>query len=101
MPCHQPLAAVARALQTDETTLREFGRNLWIQVIERKSVAYVDDHQQYKARYILHLRNGRKLTDEQISFILSEQRPPYSAKDVDGLLARYAKKSRESLQKHA
>jgi hypothetical protein len=95
MPSHQPLSVAARTLQTSETILLEFGRKSWIQVVERQGVAYVDAHQQYKARYILHLRNRRHLSDEQITFVLSEQRPPYSVKEVDQLLARYEKAVRE------
>ena len=87
MPGHQTLATTARTLQTDETTLLEFGRRSWIEIVEKQGTVYLDGHQRYKAKYILHLRNGRKLTDEQISLVLSVQQPPYSAKEVDEILA--------------
>ncbi|MCW5983330.1 MAG: hypothetical protein KIT09_34885 [Bryobacteraceae bacterium] len=88
MPSHQPLSVVARTLQTDESTLLEFSRNSWIHIVERQSQLYLDAHQQYKARYILHLRNGRKLTDHQIGVVLGRQKPPYSAQQVDEILAQ-------------
>jgi len=32
--------------------------------------------QRYRARYILHLRNQKHLSDDQIELVLSIQRPP-------------------------
>ncbi|MBI3683244.1 MAG: hypothetical protein HY235_22965 [Acidobacteria bacterium] len=78
-------------LQTDEETLVEFARKSWIQSVEKQGVVYVDGHQRYKVRYILHLRNRRKLTDEQISLVLSVQQPPYSAEQVDEILKSHGK----------
>ena len=88
---YQPLSVVALALDTDEATLIEFGRKSWIRTTEKQGLVFMDGHQQYKARYILHLRNGRKLTDEQISLVLSNQQPPYSAEKVDQILAAHGK----------
>ena len=83
---YQPLSVVASSLKIDEATLLDFGRRSWIKTVERRGMIYADGHQQYKIRYILHLRQ-RKLTDEQISLVLSVQEPPYSAEKVDQILA--------------
>ena len=90
---YQTLSVAARNLQIDEATLVGFGRKSWIRITTKQGVDYVDGHQQYKARYILHLRRERKLTDEQIALVLSEQQPPYSADKVDQILASHAKAS--------
>jgi hypothetical protein len=88
---HQPLSAAARTLQTDEKTLWDFAQKSWIKPIEKHGMIYLDGQQRYKARYILHLRNRRKLSDEQISRVLSVQQPPYSVAEVDEILATSAK----------
>jgi hypothetical protein len=88
---HQPLSNAARTLQTDEETLLDFGKKSWIQPIEKHGLIFLDGKQRYKARYILHLRNSRKLTDEQIGLVLSVQQPPYSVEEVDEILAAAAK----------
>jgi len=38
---------------------------------------------------------GRKLTDEQIGVVLSNQQPPYSAEKVEQILASHGKPSRK------
>ena len=84
----QTLSIAARTLQIDETTLLEFGRKSWIKTTEMGGITFVDGHGRYKARYILHLRNRKHLTDNQINAVLSAQEPPYSVEEVDGILAR-------------
>ena len=84
----QALSIAARTLQIDETTLLEFGQKSWIKMTEKGGLTYVDGHGRYKARYILHLRNRKHLTDKQINAVLSVQEPPYSVEEVDGILAR-------------
>ena len=86
----QTLSIAARTLKIDEKTLLEFGRKSWIKMTEKGGVMFVDGHGRYKARYILHLRNLKHLTDKQISAVLSVQEPPYSVEEVDGILARDA-----------
>jgi cyanophycinase-like exopeptidase len=86
----QTLSIAALTLKIDETTLLEFGRKSWIKMTEKGGVNFVDGHGRYKARYILHLRNRKHLTDNQINAVLSAQEPPYSVEEVDGILAREA-----------
>jgi len=88
---HQPLSTAARTLQTDEKTLLDFAQKSWIQPIEKHGMIFLDGQQRYKARYILHLRIRRKLSDEQITLVLSVQGPPYSLDEVDEILAAAAK----------
>ena len=92
---------VASGLLTDVATLLDFDRRGWIKTVEKHGSVFIAAEQRYRARYILHLRQKKGLSDEQIAFVLSVQRPPYSVADLDRILrertpAPSASKSRHS-----
>jgi hypothetical protein len=71
---------------TDEEKLLEFRRKGWIQGVERNNTIFLSSDQRYRAKYILYLLQERNLTDEQVHMVLTVQRPPYSAADVEEIL---------------
>ena len=89
MPGYEPIAAVAVGLLTDEATLLDFHRKGWIQARERRGTLFLSADQRYRAKYILHLLQVKHLSDDQVQLVLSHQRPPYSAAEVDLILKRY------------
>jgi hypothetical protein len=86
MPGYQTLSVSATGLMTDEDKLLDFRRKGWIKGVDRNNAVFLSSDQRYRAKYILYLLNDRKLTDEQIHLVLSIQRPPYSAAEVDQIL---------------
>ena|SRR5260370_18495180 len=90
MPGYQLISVVAAGLRTDEETLLEFRRKGWIQAVKKNEEVYLAADQRYRAKYILYLHGTRHLSDEQIQLVLSVQRPPYSAAQVDEILKRRA-----------
>ena len=86
MPGYQQLPLVATGLQTEVETLLEFGRKGWIDTVEKNGSVFIAVDQRYRAKYILHLRRTKSLTDEQIELVLSVQKPPYSAAGVEEIL---------------
>ncbi len=86
MPGYQPISSVAAALLTDEKTLLEFQHRGWIQAVSRGDAVFLAADQRYRAKYILHLYRTKHLNDEEIQLVLSVQRPPYSAAQVDEIL---------------
>ena len=90
MPGYQPISGIAAGLLTDEQTLLEFVRKGWIRGVERNGTLFLSADQRYRAKYILHLRQAKHLSDDQIQLVLSVQRPPYSAAEVDKILKRHA-----------
>ena len=86
MPGFQQLPWAATGLLTDEATLLDFVAKGWIKIVEKNGSTFIAADQCYRARYILHLRRKKNLRDEQIEIVLSVQRPPYSAAEVDQLL---------------
>ena len=86
MPGFQQISRAATGLLIDEATLLDFAGRGWIRIVEKNGSAFIAADQRYRARYILHLRQKKNLRDEQIEIVLSVQRPPYSAADVDQLL---------------
>ena len=89
MPGYQPVSVIAAGLHTDEATLLDFHRKGWIQAITKNGMVYVAADQRYRAKYILYLRQTKHLSDDQIQVVLSIQRPPYSATEVDEILKQH------------
>jgi len=79
-------------LGTREEVLVEFRNKGWLNVVERNGSTFLAARDQYKAKYILHLRQERRLNDEEIGIVLAHQDPPYSSKDVDKILGLEAQK---------
>jgi hypothetical protein len=90
LPGYQTFPVVAAGLQTEPETLLDFHRKGWIQAVERGDVLYLAADQRYRAKYILHLYNAKNLNEEQIELVLSIQRPPYSAAQVDEILKNHS-----------
>ena len=90
MPGYQPISIVAAGLHTESETLLDFHRKGWIQAVKRNDTMYLASDQRYRAKYILHLYQTKHLNDEQIQIVLSIQRPPYSAAQVDQILKDHA-----------
>lgn len=86
MPDYRLLSSAAGKLGTQEEVLRDFGEKGWLKITERHGTLLLGAREEYKAKYILHLRDERKLTDTEISLVLENQEPPYSSKDVDRIL---------------
>ena len=86
MPGYQQVSVAATGLSTSVDTLVDFERKGWITTAEKNGMIYLAADQRYRARYILHLRNQKHLSDDEIELVLSVQRPPYSAAQVDDIL---------------
>ena len=89
MKAYRPLAVTAANARTDEKTLFEFNREGWIEVIFKDERAFISGQDEYRSRFILHLREKLKLTDEQIGIVLANAKPPYSVDNVAAILARH------------
>jgi DNA-binding transcriptional MerR regulator len=89
MPGHQEVSVAAAGLHISVETLVEFDRKGWIKTAEKNGMVYLTADQRYRAKFILHLRDKKHLGDEQIELVLSVQRPPYSAAQVDEILRKH------------
>jgi hypothetical protein len=85
----RPLATAAENVQTDQETLLEFHQAGWIKVASKDGRAFVSVQDEYRSRFILHLRKKMKLTDRQIGIVLENGKPPYSLAQVPAILASH------------
>ena len=74
---------------TDAATLTDLASKGWIETVEKNGSVFIAADQRYRAKYILHLRRKKNLSDKQIEVVLSVQKPPYCAADVDSILKEY------------
>jgi hypothetical protein len=87
MKTYRSLEATAKNLGTDETALLEFGQAGWIEVVSKDGRAYISAEDEYRSRFILHLRQKLRLTDRQIGIVLANAKAPYSVAQVPAILA--------------
>jgi hypothetical protein len=99
MNAYRSLTAAAGHVRTDEQTLLEFGRAGWIKVILKNGTNFVSSHDEYRSRFILHLREKMKLSDQQIAIVLENGKPPYSLDQVPKILASYHASTRGDLDR--
>jgi hypothetical protein len=90
MPGYQAISLIAASLKTDEKTLVDFRRKGWIEAVERSNTVFLSAAERYRAKYILYLIQTKHLSDNQVRLVLSVQRPPYSAAEVDRILEQHA-----------
>lgn len=84
---HIPIDRVAVRLNVTPEKLWELQGFGWISIVEKNGMHFIRGHQEYKAKFILHLEEVLKLNPQQISLVLLACEPPYSLKDVDRILA--------------
>ena len=89
MKSYRLLDVAAKNANTDVTTLSEFGRAGWIEVVSKQGCCYVSAQDEYRCRFILHLKQRLRLTDEQIGIVLANAQAPYAVEQVREILARY------------
>jgi hypothetical protein len=90
VPGYQQISSAATGLLTDVPTLMSLNEKGWIRTQEKNGSVFIAADQRYRAKYILHLRNEKHLSDEQIELVLSVQRPPYSSAEVETILKEHA-----------
>ena len=86
--CPRPLALIASRIATTEDELREMASHQWISTTEVQGAEFISGKNEYKAKFILHLRHKLGLTNKEIERVLHVQKPPYSLKDVPATLGR-------------
>lgn len=83
--------SVARHLKVPLGDIESMLAKGWLTAVVRDGMTFLDGHQEYIARFILELRKRKSLDDAQVSYVLDQQRPPYSFDQVDRILAEQAR----------
>jgi hypothetical protein len=94
----QPLATVARRLDTSESDLLGFAERRWISCVKKSGAIFLSSRDEYKARFILHLQRLR-LTDVEIGTVLEVERPLYSLAQIPKILGRPVRTEPDSTKK--
>jgi hypothetical protein len=88
MPNYLSLGAVACHLGVPEAAVQEMLDWGWLKAETKNGICFLNGHQEYRARFILALRAKKALSDQEISWVLAEQEPPYDFQKVDAILNR-------------
>jgi len=83
---YRSLETAAKHVHTAEDTLIEFGRAGWIEFVSKEGHIYVSSQDEYKCRFILHLRLKLGLSDKEIGIVLAKAKAPYSTQQVAEVL---------------
>lgn len=90
MPHQIVLSTAAKKIASSEEELLGLADREWITPVAKGRFVYISGRDEYKARFILHLRHRLNLSDEDIQRVLDVQAPPYSLKDIPALLGQSA-----------
>jgi hypothetical protein len=90
MQNYRALATAAQHIHASEEVLLEFGSAGWIDVVRKNGLLFISGQDEYRARFILHLRQKLMLDNKQILIVLTYQEPPYSLDQVPDLLAQHS-----------
>jgi len=88
MPHNIVFSTAAKKIASTEEELLGLADRNWIKPVSRGKSLFISGRDEYKARFILHLRRKLKLSDDEIQKVLDVQAPPYSLKDVPAVLGR-------------
>ena len=88
MKDYRTLETAARNAQTTVATLIEFGTAGWIDVVSKDGRTFISSQDEYRSRFILHLRKKLGLSDKQIGVVLADVKAPYSLEQVAEILGR-------------
>ena len=88
MPNFLSIGTVARHLAVPEAAVQEMLDLGWLNAETKNGLRFLNGHQEYRARFILALRAKKALTDQEISYVLAEQEPPFDFQKVDSILSR-------------
>lgn len=94
MPYNIVLSTAAKKISSSEEELLGLADRNWIKPVAEGRFTYISGRDEYKARFILHLRHRLNLSDEEIQRVLDAQAPPYSLKDVPAVLGQSPGKSK-------
>jgi len=87
MNTYQPLSIVAHRLKVSEPDLMDFEQRRWISSVKKNGSVFLSSRDEYKAKFILHLRCLR-LTDEEIGKVMDSEEPPYSLARIPNIIGR-------------
>ena len=87
MNTYQPLSSIAHRLKVSEPDLMDFEQRRWISCVKRNGSVFLSSRDEYKAKFILHLRRLR-LTDEEIGKVMDAEEPPYSLARIPNIIGR-------------
>ncbi len=87
---YRSFTTAATNVGADEQTMLEFERHGWIKVVVKDGHSFVSTPDEYRCRFILHLRRKLMLNDKEIEVVLTHERSPYSVAQVSTILAQHA-----------
>lgn len=85
----QSIETVARTTGISENFIGEYISQGWIATVTREGTAFLPAHQQYRLKFIHHLRTKMGLSDVEVTTVLRFDSPPYSLANVPSLLAKH------------
>jgi DNA-binding transcriptional MerR regulator len=85
----QNVTTVARKTGISEETILNYVKHGWLSAVTKENIVFLSFHQEYRLRFIQHLRLTMGLDDIQVSTVLRFETAPYSLARVPALLAEH------------
>jgi len=85
----QTVETVARKTGISQDSIDEYVSHGWIETVTRQGTTFLPAHQQYRLRFVHHLRTKMGLSDVEVTTVLRFDSPPYSVANVPSILAKH------------
>ena len=85
----QTVETVAQKTGISEDSIDEYVSRGWIATVTREGTTFLPAHQQYRLRFVHHLRTKMGLNDREVTTVLRFDNPPYSLANVPAILAKH------------
>lgn len=85
----QSIETVTQKTGIPEDSIDEYVSRGWISTVTREGTTFLPAHQQYRLRFVHHLRTKMGLSDGEVTTVLRFDSPPYSAANVPAILAKH------------
>ena len=85
----QSVEIVARKTGISEDSIDEYVSHGWIEIVTRQGTTFLPAHQQYRLKFVHHLRTKMSLSEREVTTVLRFDSPPYSLANIPSILAKH------------
>ena len=91
----QNVVGVAQKTGISEDVIHAYVSRGWLATVTKQGTTFLPVHQQYRLKFVHHLRIKMGLIDHEVTTVLRFDSPPYSLANVPLILAEHCRRSDE------
>jgi hypothetical protein len=85
----ESVVGVAQKTGITEGVIETYVNRGWVATVVKQGTTFLPEHQQYRLKFVHHLRTKMGLSDKEVTTVLRFDSPPYSLANVPSILAKH------------